>query len=437
VGERIHSGTSYREVLTALLLAGVRNVQPRPDVGHKFHAVLVVNAAHLASINSPAEHRWLPVFWALDYFKEAQAQDAREGDWTMRPVDESAVPSATKARGAFVAAMDNWDEPAADAAVAALARSAGASEVYEILFRFGARDFRDIGHKAIFAANSLRTLNCIGWQYAEPVLRSLAYAMLQHEGGNPAKGDAAADRPGRKNLERLKRIRPDWLEGKADSAATVDLLATLRQASDDEVCDHVVDVLNRGVAPQSVWDAIFVGAGELLARQPGIVGIHTVTSANALRFAWGTVASDETRRLLLLQNAAFLTLFRQDMRRRGDLKNLEIDRLAPAATSAGARPTVQEIFAGMDRDRLAAAGEVLAYLQDHPQPKELIDAARVLVFLKGTNAHDYKFSSAALEDFHHVSPPWRNRYLATSVFNLRGSSEPDNDLVKRTRAALG
>jgi len=264
----------------------------------------------------------------------------------------------------------------------------------------------------------------------------LAYAMLQHEGGNPAKGDAAADRPGRKNLERAKRIRPDWLEGKADSAATVDLLATLRQASDDEVCDHVVDVLNRGVAPQSVWDAIFVGAGELLARQPGIVGIHAVTSSNALRFAWQTVASDETRRVLLLQNAAFLTLFRQDMKRRGDLKNLEIDRLAPAAASAGARPTVQEIFAGMDHDRLAAAGEVLAYLQDHPEPKELIDAARVLVFLKGTNAHDYKFSSAALEDFYHVSPPWRNRYLATSVFNLRGSSEQDNDLVKRTRAAL-
>jgi hypothetical protein len=34
-------------VLAALLLAGVRNIQPRP-VGFKFHAVLVVNSAHLA-----------------------------------------------------------------------------------------------------------------------------------------------------------------------------------------------------------------------------------------------------------------------------------------------------------------------------------------------------------------------------------------------------
>ena len=49
---RVQAGLSYRELLAALLLAGVRNVQPRPSVGFKFHAVLVVNSAHLASISS-------------------------------------------------------------------------------------------------------------------------------------------------------------------------------------------------------------------------------------------------------------------------------------------------------------------------------------------------------------------------------------------------
>ena len=47
-----------------------------------------------------------------------------------------------------------------------------------------------------------------------------------------------------------------------------------------------------------------------------------------------------------------------------------------------------------------------------------------------------KFSTAVLEDYYHVSPGWRNRYLAGSVFNLRGSKQPDNRLVERTRAAL-
>jgi hypothetical protein len=65
-----------------------------------------------------------------------------------------------------------------------------------------------------------------------------------------------------------------------------------------------------------------------------------------------------------------------------------------------------------------------------------MDAARRLIFLKGTNAHDYKFSSAVLEDFAQVSPAWRHRYLASSVFWLRGSGDPDNELFQRTRAAL-
>ena len=49
VGARIKKGLAYRDVLAALLLAGVRNIQPRPSVGFKFHAVLVVNSAHLAA----------------------------------------------------------------------------------------------------------------------------------------------------------------------------------------------------------------------------------------------------------------------------------------------------------------------------------------------------------------------------------------------------
>ncbi len=98
---RIREGLSYRDVVAALLLAGVRNVQPRPSVGFKFHAVLVVNSAHLASLASPDEDRWLPIFWALDYFKSSQARDVREGNWTMQPVDESAVPTGQSAREAI------------------------------------------------------------------------------------------------------------------------------------------------------------------------------------------------------------------------------------------------------------------------------------------------------------------------------------------------
>jgi hypothetical protein len=66
----------------------------------------------------------------------------------------------------------------------------------------------------------------------------------------------------------------------------------------------------------------------------------------------------------------------------------------------------------------------------------LMREARRLVFAKGNDAHDYKFSSAALEDYYHLTPAWRGRYLAASMFNLRGSGARDTGLLERTRAAL-
>ncbi len=436
VAQRIKQGLKYRDLLAALLLAGVRNIQPRP-VGFKFHAVLVVNSAHLASLASPDTDRWLPIFWALDHFKESQARDVREGDWTMAPALESAVPPPGKARQAFVECMNSWDEAGADAAAAGLARSASPQEIFEILCPYGARDFRDIGHKAIYVANAWRTLEHIGWQHAEPVLRSLAYALLYHDGGNPAKRDAPADRPWRRNQELATKIRKDWRQGKPSSEATTALLASLRDGSSDEVCGKVVSQLNGGIDPQSIWDAFFLGAGELLMRQPGLVALHAVTSTNALRFAWQTSASDETRKLLLLQTAAFLTLFRED--RAGD-KSVRIDEFEPVPLKSTGKLAIEEIFAEVSNDRMTAARKMAAYLKQNPQSDKsssgLMDAARRLIFLKGTNSHDYKFSSAVLEDYFQVSPMWRDRYLAASAFNLRGSGGPDNELVKRTRAAL-
>ncbi len=440
VADRIRRGLSYRELLAALLLAGVKNVEPRPAVGFKFHTVLVVNSAHLASLASPPEHRWLPIFWALDYYKAAAARDVEErGDWTMATVDESAVPPAHKSRAAFMAAMDNWDAAAADAAVAGFARTAGANEIYELFFRYGMRDFRSIGHKAIYVANSWRTLQCIGWQHAEPVLRSLAYALLAHEGDNPVTRDDEADRSFRRNQELVKTIGPMWRDGKPEKAVTVELLQSLRTAKPNEACDQVIGLLNRGVAPQSIWDALHVGAGELLLRQPGIIALHAVTSTNALHFAFQTSGDDETRRLLLLQNAAYLPMFRAAAEQRGSVKEVTIDDLRPADNSADT-PTLEQIFADLNQDPLSAARDVLAYLQqptaDSTPAAELIDAARMLVFLKGDDAHDYKFSSAIMEDYYQVSPDWRNVYLAANVCKLRSSADPDNALVERTRNAL-
>jgi hypothetical protein len=403
--------------------------------------VLVVNSAHLASLASPDEHRWLPILWAIDNFKSSQAQDERENNWTMSPVDEGRIPSAAKAESQFISAMDAWDEAAADTAAAGLARSVGAARIFDQFIRYGIRDFRSIGHKAIFVANAWRTLQTIGWRHSEPILRSLAYAMLNYDGsGTPATRDELADRPGRENAKRVTEIRDGWLDGRLDDAATTETLAAMRSGTYQETSALVVQQLNRGIAPQSIWDGMFAAASEMLMRQPGIVSLHTLTTSNAMRFAFDTCSNEDTRKLILLQNAAFLPLFRAEMTSRGNVGDQRIDQLAPLDSSPVATDVATDaiaaIFDSISRDPSAACARTLGYLQSGGDIAPIMDAARLLIFQKGTDSHDYKFSSAVLEDFYHVSPAWRNRCLAASVYKLRSSRDPDNKLTQNAAQAL-
>ena len=429
VGALIKKGTTYTEVLSALMLAGVRNIQPRP-VGFKFHAVLVVNSAHLASMNSPDSDRWLPIFWALDQFKSSQAQDVKEGNWTMAPVKESEVPSAEKARQMFVEGMEQWDVVKVDAATAGLARSLGAQEVFDLFAKYGSRDFRDIGHKAIYVANSWRTLQAIGWRHSEPVLRSLGYALLQGGDKNPAENSFGADLPGRMNEKLLKTIRDGWQRGLMVKEATAEMLGALRSGSWEEASRKVVEFLNKKISPQSIWDALFQHASEMLMRQPGIISLHAITTTNAMHYAHQQTSNDETRRFLLLQNAAFLTMFRD----RGAVKEgVKIDEFEPV----DGVPSIEEIFAEVSGNKVVAAQKALAYLKSAKNPRPFLDEAQRLIYLKGNGSHDYKFSSAVLEDYYHITGGMRDRFLAASVYWLQGSKKKDTDLVARTRAALG
>src|SRR5207245_7338836 len=87
VVEQLRRGVSYRQMLGALFLAGIRNVNPRPP-GFALHCVFVIHAAHLIGMEAPPDSRLLPLFYALDNFKTAQARDASDPakDYVMRPI---------------------------------------------------------------------------------------------------------------------------------------------------------------------------------------------------------------------------------------------------------------------------------------------------------------------------------------------------------------
>src|SRR2546422_7623463 len=66
-----------------------------------------------------------------------------------------------------------------------------------------------------------------------------------------------------------------------------------------------------------------------------------------------------------------------------------------------------------------------SYLSNGGSPQDLMNAARRLIFLKGRDAHDYKFSCAVLEDYFKVRDRKSTRlnsshgYISYAVFCLK------------------
>ena len=425
----LKDGLSYRSLLAGLFLAGIRNIKPRP-VGFKFHAVLVINSAHLLGQTSAVSERLLPMFWALDNFKASQAQDVREGDWVLGRVDESRVPPPHQARAEFTHAMEAWDADAADAAVAGLCRGAGAAETMEPIWRMAVRDQRNIGHKPIFAAQSWRTLQAIGWEHAEPVLRSLTFGLLDLQGDRPRPLG-----PYEANLENARKVREDWQIGRLDPGATRSLLQTIRQSSPEAAAAEAAKLINEGIAPGSLWDAVVLSASELMMSNPGIVSIHATTAANSLHYIFHASGDDLTRRLALLQAVGWQPLYRD---RNKTPRTVEIDLLKSAEQLTVGDETIGEIFATINDNRGRAAAKTLDYLYHGGSTSRLFDAARRMIFHKGTDSHDYKYGAAIWEESLAVAEPrWHAPLAAAAMFNLPGSKTDDSPLMIRAREAVG
>ncbi|MSR59414.1 MAG: hypothetical protein EXS05_17515 [Planctomycetaceae bacterium] len=436
---QLRQGVAYRQFLAALFLAGIRNVNPQPP-GFKFHCVFVIHAAHQLSLDAPVGERLLPLFWALDEFKKSQAEDVQQGDFRLRPVTGN-LPSPERAWSEFHEAMDAWDEPRADRAIAALVRSKGAHEVIEGLWRYGARDYRNIGHKAIFVANSWRTLQTIGWQHAEPVLRSLVLGLLDFK-DQEVNSYTFTSQSYLPNVERaqqaIDKLPGDWSQTTSNAAVTRDLLGAIRGGDSQVACAAALSALASGSASAgAVWDATHLAAGELMMRQPGIYGIHTVTSVNALHYAFRTAARPANRLVLLLQGVGWMCQFRNLMAGKPQqLGEVQIADLAPAAISADRPTALDDLFATLTNDPAGAAPKALAYARQHPQPDDFARQARQLIFRKAADPHHYKYAAAIFEDYGLVSPEWRPSMLATSVYYLRGSGAADSPLMKQVAEAV-
>jgi len=429
----IRAGLRYEDLLTALTLAAVRDVQPYPDVGFKYHSVMVLRSIDATTRQLPAAERWLPILWAADYFKETQAQERAAGGWRMPaspPLRQGQLhgPQASEdARKAFVTAMDTWDRSGADAAVVRYAATARPAAVFSLLFPYGARDLRAIGHKAIAVSNAHHLISSLGSSQAEAILRSTVAALQNSDSdADPAHHDWSPDRPGRRNRERLGAIPGNWRAGRDDPGARAELRQSLYRVSEDDAGDVVVQLLRAGISPDAIWQVLFGTAAELILHQPGIVQLHAQTTANALHYAFRVSEDVRTQQLMLLQCAAFIAMFRHMAGGSAqDLDLATLDAVSPHHCGEGA---LQEIFEDLAAgERLSATRKTLGYLNSGGDPPLLIAAARHHLVYNAVEPHDYKFAEAVFDNYAHTADsPWARRFLSAGMgyFKAPGKRRP-------------
>jgi hypothetical protein len=381
----------------------------------------------------PSADRWLPIVWAADYFKDTQAQERAAGGWHLPTRLTASVGDRETARRALVTALDNWDRDAADAAIVSYARAARLDEIFSVLFAYGARDLRAIGHKAITVSNAHSLVALLGGVHAEPILRSTVAALQNSEGEpDPARHNLQPDRPWRQNQKQSREIPQSWKHGRDDAGARNELRASLYRVSEEAAGAVVVELLRQGISPEAIWQVLFDTAAELLMRQPSIVLLHAQTTANALHYAYRVCSDEQTQQLMLLQCAAFIAMFRTFVN--ASQPDFSLDALQPLSLGSTGVEAIAEIFSdASEGHRLQAARKCLTYLQNGGDADALIATARHHLTYNAQEPHDYKFSEAVFDNYLHLADSaWRSRFLSAGMAYFKGPATRPGRVVEET-----
>jgi hypothetical protein len=447
--DQLRRGLPYRRFLAAAFFAGIRKK-------HSHHEVYKIHSVHQVSLEVRPEERLLPLFWAINGFKQ------RQEDFPAPSLGElkGPFPAPEKAAAGFADAMDRADPERAERALVALARSQGARQTVELLWTYGCRNGGAGGHGAISVANCFRALDVIGWQQAEHVLRFVVQDLFNL---GCVKPDGHYQPNTARVTRHLDRLPSGWAGEKSDRAATRELFALIRDGKAAGACDLATKQLQGGIAARAVWDAVHLATAELMVRHSSGWGLasrplHANTSTNALHHAFRACFTPRTRLLVLLQAVAWAADKTGGDLAARELRDVRITELGGASVPDSTEQAVAEIFAqlpprtyrwdakakkamltyGRRADADKACRKAFALIGKRPEAAALfVQTAHGWLCRKASNDHhEYKFLAAILEDAALVSAQWRPHLLAASVHYFHGDRTPDNPVIEQAREAL-
>lgn len=425
----LRAGATPETLLAASFLAGVCDIRPH-GVGGKFHAVLMVESAFQLLDASSPEERKLAALWALWDFKRCQERDVREeGDWKLPAVPEVSFTGEAAARRELHGAMKEWNVERAERAVIGLLPFHERASLFELLWPYGSRCYADLGHKIIYCVHAERTLTRIGWQHAQPVLRSLIRGLLYVD-------DAGPQTDHWEQAWALSAALPTTRKpGAEDPTKSLEILRELRNKTPGACRQLVVDAFREGVGPATVWDGLRLHAAEVFHRRAPAAErrhgpVHPVTELNAFAHVWRTAKDERLRLAAALQTAAWTAQLRDDLegifgeQRQATLDALgvEHDDTAPGLAAVFKQPSAGGARAAID----AAEDGANRYL----------GLLRRYLYERAFQDHQYKFVAALHEESVSIHPTLRSRLLAPAVTYVPAGRDPETEMSRRSRRAL-
>lgn len=398
---------------------GVREVVPLETFRGPHHILVCLGAAtFMETALGNSRERFLPLLWAAGFLRDGMDQKNRPRH---RVLELRSLPEDSAAAGALTKALEDFDGPRAEGAVAALCRTQRSPVAAQIMLHYGARDFREIGHKIIHVVEGTQRLP--SGADRELAYRSVALTLCLRDAAEGYDADSAWP-------VNRERARVNLEPGRYDNEAITRLLAAMRTADPIDASAEALAWRSRDASAESIMDAVDLFGAELMFNNPtSVEALHAVTSAHADRTALLALEDPRHRAIHLLQSVARAVSFR-------DYVRFWTSKGRPPAASAMVIESLESSPLGDIEDlasgfgsattpaRMDVARRTLAAASVDAGALRLLHACHRSAALRTQNIHDLKLSAAVAETAGRLAPGWRARYLAACSARLCGDAQP-------------
>ena len=295
VGKLSSGEANLAQLIQAGALANARSFGGEDYIG--FHTLMALKPAYVMAQQLPKDRRALAVLKVL-YRNTAQIHKmGGRATEKLKTVDSAEISPGKTPAELLRKAVHDQDWQTAERIFAAIAKGGPEAAWNDLLHTV--EDGADV-HRIVLAHRSWDTLDLVGMEHAETMLRqSLRYCLKAEEGTGKRQNGMRVLLP--KLLDQHKLLELPAGKRLAEDTWVNEVSQTIFNSTPDQAAEAVAGALGEGMSPDSIAEAISLATNQLVLRDAGrtdkqvrpgkpvgsvhgdSIGVHASDSANAWR----------------------------------------------------------------------------------------------------------------------------------------------------------